>query len=176
MTRDFKIGLISGVVLAFVALIWVVTRPTLSPQARMIGPGKGAGRDNPPPRSTPQGSSAAEPIEALPARAEVVGVLPGEPETDTTHATEPQPAEQPPVEADRSPSNPPGGIDSTIYERDEKITTTRFHIVRKNETLSAISQQYYGTPNQWQKIVKANPEVLKNPDKISPGTKLIIPK
>jgi len=47
--------------------------------------------------------------------------------------------------------------------------------VLKNETLSAISQRHYGTPNQWRKIVEANRDTIKNPNKITPGTKLIIP-
>jgi nucleoid-associated protein YgaU len=58
---------------------------------------------------------------------------------------------------------------------DEPIKTTRFHIVRRNETLSAISQQYYGSPDKWRKIVTANQKVIKDPNKIAPGTKLIIP-
>jgi len=55
------------------------------------------------------------------------------------------------------------------------IQTQRFHIVREDETLSAISQQYYGSANNWQKIFQANRSRLKDPNRISPGTKLIIP-
>lgn len=66
--------------------------------------------------------------------------------------------------------------DSTVYERDQKITTTRFHIIQKDETLSAISQQYYGTANQWRKILAANEQSIKDANKIRPGTKLIIPE
>lgn len=51
----------------------------------------------------------------------------------------------------------------------------RFHIVQEDETLSSISRMYYGTPNKWQKIVDANPDVIKNPNKIKPGMKLVIP-
>jgi nucleoid-associated protein YgaU len=69
-----------------------------------------------------------------------------------------------------------GGPDLTIYEKPEKIKTTKFHIVRRDETLSAISQQYYGTPNKWPKIVEANKAVVKDPSKLQPGTKLIIPE
>jgi len=65
--------------------------------------------------------------------------------------------------------------DLTIYETSEKIKTTRFHIVRKDETLSAISQQYYGSPNQWRKIVEASKGAVQDANKIRPGTKLIIP-
>jgi nucleoid-associated protein YgaU len=35
--------------------------------------------------------------------------------------------------------------------------------------------QYYGSPHQWRKIVEANLGILKDPNKISPGTRLTIP-
>ena len=52
---------------------------------------------------------------------------------------------------------------------------TRIHIVQKGETLSAISKQYYGSSNKWQKIFDANRSILKNPESLAPGMKLIIP-
>ena len=65
--------------------------------------------------------------------------------------------------------------DTTRYEQPEKIATTRFHIVQRGETLSSISQQYYGSAHRWQKIVEANKDVIPDANKISAGTKLIIP-
>jgi nucleoid-associated protein YgaU len=73
-------------------------------------------------------------------------------------------------------ASPSGPRDLTVYERSEKIETTRFHIVRKDETLSAISQQYYGTPNKWRKILEANRDTIKDANRISPGAKIIIPE
>ena len=61
------------------------------------------------------------------------------------------------------------------YENAEKIVTERFHIVGKNETLSEISRLYYHSANKWQKIVDANPGLIKDPNKIKAGIKLIIP-
>ena len=52
---------------------------------------------------------------------------------------------------------------------------TRFHVVQKGQTLSAISSRYYGSANQWPKIRDANPSTIKDADKLVPGTKLIIP-
>jgi len=81
-------------------------------------------------------------------------------------------------ESPQQPVPPPTLIeelDSVRHEREEKITTTRFHIVRQGENLSAISQQYYDSPNQWRKILEANTDTLKDPNKIAPGMKLIIP-
>ena len=69
----------------------------------------------------------------------------------------------------------PNGIDWTAYEQDEKIRTERFHIVGRGETLSDVAGRYYGSPTKWQKIYDANRDVITDPDKVRPGTKLIIP-
>ncbi len=162
--RDFKIGLICGAVLAGVALLWVATRPTLTTQARMYGPSPASSQED---------------------------RRPAEPDHPTTQTVAPQPSEVPPAErilrqteplrserpADLAPQPAPTTVpDSTIHEQDRKITTTRFHIVQKDETLSAISQQYYGTANQWRKILEANEQNIKDANRIRPGTKLIIPE
>ena len=62
-----------------------------------------------------------------------------------------------------------------VNEQPEKIKTQKFHIVRKGETLSEISYKYYGSANKWQKILDANRNVIKDANKLNPGTKLIIP-
>lgn len=49
------------------------------------------------------------------------------------------------------------------------------HVVAQDETLSKISKRYYGTSGQWQKILQANSAILKDPTKIKPGMKLVIP-
>jgi nucleoid-associated protein YgaU len=49
------------------------------------------------------------------------------------------------------------------------------HVVAPDETLSKISQRYYGTSTQWQKILQANSTILKAPEKIKPGMRLVIP-
>lgn len=61
-------------------------------------------------------------------------------------------------------------------EQAEKIKTQRFHIVRKGETLSEISRKYYDSANKWQKILEANRQIIKDVNKLRPGTKLIIPE
>ncbi len=66
--------------------------------------------------------------------------------------------------------------DFTVQEQPEKIKTTKFHIVRKSETLSNISYKYYGSANKWQKILNANRKAIKDPRKLRPGTRLIIPE
>ena len=80
-----------------------------------------------------------------------------------------------------SPRQPPAIIpqpelpDSTQYEQTEKIKPQRFHIVREGETLSMISNLYYGSAGKWQKILDSNRKTITDANKIKPGTKLIIP-
>ena len=166
-----------GVVLGFVALIWVATRPSESPEARMAG------------------SSAASSFEGLPAKilspsSTAAGNARPQDEPDRSPPTNPMGAEPvgtasqrrdslfsvedrtTPMQPDQSPSEQSS---QTRQEQTDEATTSRFHIVRPRETLSAISMQYYGSPHQWRKIVEANRDILKDPNKISPGTKLTIP-
>ena len=72
-------------------------------------------------------------------------------------------------------NNQSSQIDYTMYEQPEKIETQKFHIVQRGETLSAISQKYYGSAGKWQKIFDANRQTIQDVNKIQPGTKLIIP-
>lgn len=51
----------------------------------------------------------------------------------------------------------------------------RVHTVREGETLSDISERYYGTPNRWERIYRANQSIIRDPDRIHPGMRLIIP-
>jgi len=69
----------------------------------------------------------------------------------------------------------PDDVDWTIYRQIEKVKTQKFHIVRKNETLSDIARQYYGSAAKWPKIYNANRDIIKNPHSLRPGTKLLIP-
>lgn len=54
--------------------------------------------------------------------------------------------------------------------------STRTYTVKKGDTLQKISQKFYGTTRNWQRIFQANRKVLKdNPDRIAEGMKLVIP-
>jgi len=50
-----------------------------------------------------------------------------------------------------------------------------YYTVVAGDTLSKISKQHYGDPNQYMKIFEANKPMLTHPDKIYPGQKLRIP-
>jgi nucleoid-associated protein YgaU len=52
----------------------------------------------------------------------------------------------------------------------------RQYTVKPGDTLSKISQQFYGNANQYTKIFNANRNVLRDPNAISPGQELVIPE
>lgn len=62
-----------------------------------------------------------------------------------------------------------GAQASVQKEKVEKYT------VQKQDTLQKISKKFYGTTKRWNKIYKANQDVLKGPNKIYPGQVLNIP-
>ncbi|OHB66509.1 MAG: hypothetical protein A2Y77_02245 [Planctomycetes bacterium RBG_13_62_9] len=165
MGKDFKIGLVCGLILAIVGLIWVATRPSLSPEARMLRSAKAAAGKGPavPAPSISREQSLFEPDAAPPAQSGA--------RVPPRQAPLPQPASSAPAVDSRG-----SGPDLTIYEQAEKIKTTKFHIVRKNETLSTIARQYYGSPDKWHAILEANKDRIKDANRIQPGTKLTIPE
>ena len=52
----------------------------------------------------------------------------------------------------------------------------RRYTVQGGDTLSKISREYYGDPNQYMKIFNANRSVLKDPNSIRAGQELVIPE
>lgn len=154
MPKDFKIGMLVGLALTIVAAIGLATRPSLSTRARTLRAHNNASAQQPPLRQDVP-VIAKSPAPALGA---------GRRNNITTPSrgftTENTNDNQSPI---------------INYEQTEKIRTQRFHIVRDGENLSVISQKYYGSANKWPRIVDANRSVVKDPDRITPGTKLIIP-
>ena len=47
--------------------------------------------------------------------------------------------------------------------------------VKSGDTLSKISKEYYGSPNEYMRIFYANRDKLRDPDHIQVGQELIIP-
>ncbi|MDO8603354.1 MAG: LysM peptidoglycan-binding domain-containing protein [Candidatus Omnitrophota bacterium] len=50
-----------------------------------------------------------------------------------------------------------------------------YYVVQKGDTLQKISQKFFGTTQKWAGIYEANKHILKSPDRIRPGQKIIIP-
>lgn len=49
------------------------------------------------------------------------------------------------------------------------------YTVEKGDTLQKISQKFYGTTRKWNRIYEANRTVLRGPNRVYPGQKLVIP-
>src|SRR3712207_9583874 len=43
------------------------------------------------------------------------------------------------------------------------------YTVESGDTLSSIAQQFYGDPEQWRRVFRANRNQIDDPDQISPG-------
>jgi nucleoid-associated protein YgaU len=55
------------------------------------------------------------------------------------------------------------------------VQTHRIHVVQAGDTLSKISQKYYGTPVHWKKIFEANRGEIPFPNALTVEQRLIIP-
>nr|WP_246259729.1 LysM peptidoglycan-binding domain-containing protein [Streptomyces typhae] len=56
----------------------------------------------------------------------------------------------------------------------DRLTPTSTYTVRKGDTLTSIAKAQLGDAGRWREIADLN--VLKNPDAITPGQKLKLPK
>ncbi|WP_327439145.1 peptidoglycan-binding protein LysM [Pseudomonas donghuensis] len=67
-------------------------------------------------------------------------------------------------------------VDDQITVTGPVVAAARFVVVKKGDTLSAISLAVYGNANLYNKIFEANKPLLSHPDKIYPGQSLRIPE
>ena len=68
-----------------------------------------------------------------------------------------------------------GSVDDQITVTGPVVAAARFVVVKKGDTLSAISMAVYGNANHYNKIFEANKPMLKDVNKIYPGQTLRIP-
>jgi nucleoid-associated protein YgaU len=64
-------------------------------------------------------------------------------------------------------------VDPSRQQQSAQSVST--YTVKAGDTLSKISKQVYGSPNQYMKIFEANKDQLSDPDKIQVGQELKIP-
>jgi len=77
-----------------------------------------------------------------------------------------------------------GRTPQVVYSEPSKATGANsvstedkeYYVVEKGDTLQIISEKFYGTTKKWKALYEANKNVLKSPDRIRPGQKLVIPK
>ncbi len=73
----------------------------------------------------------------------------------------------------------PASTRSTTPERNATAPITRDSVrivVREGDTLTSLAKAYYGTPTAYVQILEANRETISDPDRIRPGTLLILPQ
>ncbi|MCM8818022.1 MAG: LysM peptidoglycan-binding domain-containing protein [Candidatus Omnitrophica bacterium] len=62
-----------------------------------------------------------------------------------------------------------------IIEKEPEVRAERYYIVKKGDTLGKIAYKFYNDTNKWQLIYKSNKDVIKDPNLLTPGTKIYIP-
>jgi len=179
-----KIGLAVGSGLVTVAALWLATRPSLTPKGRLehlhdtdtrkesVASPQTPVRSEGPRRASATRQPANLPVPST--RASNNGS--GSDVQRSSNVAGSTPRQSP---APSSPSATSTQADVTRQadhgEQTEPIKTETFYIVRKGDTLSGISYKYYGSASKWPKIFEANRETISDANKLTPGTKLIIP-
>jgi len=164
MQKDFKTGLVLGVIVILLVGMWLATRPSLSTKSR-IADSRSSQTDkktndlNKQDSSAPAYHQTAKKQSNLPA----ANVPALSSEIKSTIETENYP--------DKSLRS-----EKTVAQKDAQLNNKVFHVVLPGQTLSGIAKIYYGSADKWQKIYQANKNVIKNPNKLTPGTNLLIPE
>jgi nucleoid-associated protein YgaU len=169
MQKDFKIGLVFGAICLLGLLAWLATRQSLSTDARLARSFGQSQTQSPaaPPVNTVPSTLEQTTVNASPARETIEQpVVVQETTPEITPEAPVFVGIEPDMNAPEDPATDPSG---------PKITTNRFHIAQRGETLSGISQKLYGTSKLWPKILQANSERLSSPEKLQPGMYLVIP-
>lgn len=63
----------------------------------------------------------------------------------------------------------------TTRKNDNRFSTEQIYTVKRGDSLWNIAKRFYGNGSEYEKIVRANPEIT-NPNIIYPGQKIKIPK
>jgi Tfp pilus assembly protein FimV len=95
-----------------------------------------------------------------------VGTPPPAPEP----APQPEPAAAPPPPPPPPPPAVPQPLRTTLI-----LDGASNHTVKSGETLAEIAKQYYNNGHYYPVIHLANSHVIQDPDRIDPGTQLVIP-
>ena len=152
MRKDVKIGMVIGSVLTAAAVVWVSTHPGFTDLKLPEDVQTRLQQEKPADVETTETAPAVDETRQL-----AEAVIPQE--ISTSNTTVPEPAESP----------------TPKHKEPDKTAHTRIHTVEQGETLSGISQKYYGTASGWQKIYVANRNILSSPDRLRPGMRLVIP-
>jgi LysM repeat protein len=171
MRKDFKFGLTVGVVFSAIFLtVYLISWNNDGPE-----------QDDPARADSDSSESSGESKNGddsslVPLRSNERGYVP-EGEKDFIDRIERQAEyrrQSPPPVIDDSEAEPPEVADDQTTPQEQ--TSVRKYTVVSGDTLSGISMKFYNTTSQWQKILEANRDTLKNPAGLKPGMELVIPQ
>lgn len=90
-----------------------------------------------------------------------------------------------PVESPAPPSAPAAPMEAESWEQPAEYPepemesappeSETIYTVRSGDTLEKISKEFYGTTRKSRRIYDANRNILRSPDRVYPGQKLVIP-
>jgi nucleoid-associated protein YgaU len=147
MRNDLKIGIIVGVLVVIGVIIFLVSPGGDSASNAPENPAP-----PPPPPVTPIKTTTPAPPETKPVEIVVV----------------PEEVPAPPEEIVKETVTPP-------VEPEPVVRPPRYHIVKEGDSLSSISEQYFGHGKYWTVIHQTNKNIIQNPDHLQLGWKLRIP-
>lgn len=150
MKKEFKIGMFLGLALVIIGIIYLSTRKSVTVESRTLEQTQHIAGPNLP---------SSEPNLVIVSDANVRAAIASALDAN-------------------APSQPVASTsaDLTRFEQTQPIKTQRFHIVHTGDTLSGISQKYYRTTKNVNKIYEANKDVIKDKNRLKPGMKLVIPE
>lgn len=156
MRNDMKIGIIVGVLVVLGIIIFLVSPGGDSRQKESQTPAPPADQGEipaqTPPVTTPPQTKSSE-----------IVVVPPE-------------GQKPALETKEIITKPDAEIESPPPAQPEPSERlARYHIVKEGDTLSRISEQYFGHERFWTVIHQANKDLIQNPDRLQVGWKLRIP-
>ena len=166
-------GIVIFIILLCIAAIVFLYHPTLLTDMM------------PKPQEHEETTEEATPEEVIPAdtlaiQADTLAVqtdtIVAQPDTVVAPVVElPQPTPPPVVEEKPQPAPQP----ATTYKASDVYTITGTqaeHVIKRGETLRIISEKYFGTRELYTYIIEYNKDIISNPNNVSVGTKIKIPK
>jgi len=172
MRSELKIGIVVGIVIVVGLIVFFVNNGD-EDERKQNEPLNQPSQDN---RTTQQPPAPIEPTPMTPSETSPPPVDPIEvvvKENDESN-TPPQPGEEV-IPAVKETSKP---VEPVVVNPPPEPKKPRYHVVKSGENLYSISEMYFGQGNQTKgikAIIKANSELIKNPDSIHPDWRLKIP-
>ncbi len=159
MRTDVKIGIAVGILVVLVAIIWLGNHDSSKPEESTFTP----------PEPEPTKSTEAEPpVESTVDVKVVEKEIPPPPEMPETPEQTPEtPIEEPKTTLVEEAAEP----DLNVPEERKP----RYYTVVDGDTLSTISESYYGHSKHWKVIQDANKDLVKNSNYLAVGWRLQIP-